>query len=85
MINAQQTSIDAYYSLINLSGKRKEVYDAINSLETACNLDIAYYLKWSINRITPRVKELRELDLVEEDRRAKTFRTGKTVIYWKIK
>ena len=83
-INAQQTSIEAYHNLTNLTGKRQEVYRAIRSLGNACNLDIAYHLKWAINRITPRVKELRELCVVEEYRRAITPRTGKRVIFWRV-
>lgn len=82
--NVQQTSIDAYLTINNLSGKRKEVYNAIKEMGEACNLDLAYRLKWAINRVTPRTKELREMGLVEEAKKALTQRTGKKVIYWRI-
>jgi len=82
-MSVQQTSIEAYYDLQNLSGKRKAVYDAIKSMGEACNLDIAYHLKQPINRITPRTNELVKAGLVEESVRKITPRTGKKVIFWK--
>lgn len=81
----QQTSIDSYYTLEHLPEKRKIVYDAIVNMKTACNLDIAYYLKLPINRITPRTNELVKLGLVEFSHKDICTRTGKTVMYWKAK
>lgn len=85
MHNAQQTSIEAYHELQKLPEKRRAVYDVIEKLGEACNLDIAYELRWPINRITPRTNELVALGLVEEAKKAVTPRTGRKVIYWKIK
>lgn len=83
-INAQQTSIDAFYEIDNLSERRKVVYDAIKELGEACNLDVAYKIRIPINRITPRTNELVKLGLVIESKRAITPRTGKRVIFWKV-
>lgn len=82
--NVQQTSLEAYRTIYNLTGNRRLVYEAIKRMRTACNLDIAYKLKWAINRVTPRTNELRGLGLVEESHKAITTRTGKRVIYWKV-
>lgn len=81
----RQTSLEAYETIENLAEKRRKVFDAIQTLGEACNLDIAYYLKWSINRITPRTNELVKTGLVIESKRDITPRTGRKVIYWKIK
>jgi len=85
MHNAQQTSIEAFYDLEKLPEKRRAVYDAIAKLGEACNLDIAYELRWPINRVTPRTNELVAKGLVEQSKQAVTPRTGRKVIYWKIK
>lgn len=83
MSQIQQTSLEAYWNLDNVSGKRKVVFEAIKELGEACNLDIAYKLHWPINRITPRTNELVKLGLVVEAKKDITPLTGKRVIFWK--
>ena len=81
--NMRQTSLDAYQKLEKLAEKRRKVFDAIDFLGEACNLDVAYHLQWSINRVTPRTNELVKMGLVKESKRAITPRTDRKVIYWK--
>lgn len=42
-------------------------------------------LGWEINRITPRIFELREKKLVVEASKRKCKVTGRTAIAWKVK
>jgi DNA-binding MarR family transcriptional regulator len=83
-MSVQQTSIDAYRELYDLGQKQADVLWALERLVTACNMDISYYLGIPINTVTPRVKELRDMELVEEDHRAPNPITGKVVIYWRV-
>lgn len=84
----QQTSFQAFIDLQDsgtLGHKQNAVLSAIYDLGEATNLDIAYYLKWPINRITPRTNELVKADKVEMAKKDIDKHTGKKVIYWKIK
>lgn len=83
-IQQRNTAIQSFYSIKNLPEKRRIVYEAIEHLGEACNLDIAYYLKIPINRVTPRTNELVKIGLVVEAKRDISQRTGKRVIFWKI-
>ncbi len=80
----QQTSLLAYRSLERVGLKQKRCYEVIQRASVS-NYDIAKALGWEINRVTPRVKELRELGLVEEAYRDKHPITERTVIFWKVK
>ena len=79
-----QTSLEAYRQAKGLRGKRKLVYDIILERGPLCNQDIANILDWEINRITGRVKELREQRLVEIAHKAKGP-TGRNVMYWQVR
>lgn len=78
----QQTSLEAYQTVNCLGHKRKMVYEAISKMGSACNQNIAKYLGWSINCVTPRTNELVRYGLVEMDRKD-VGPTGKRVIYWR--
>ena len=80
----QDTSLEAYRKLEHIGSKQKACYKVIEVLGAACNYDIAGELNWEINRVTPRVKELRDLGLVEEDYRAVQPITKRKVIYWRV-
>lgn len=80
----QKTSLWAYQRLEKIGRKQKDCYRTIEQLGEASNYDIAQELDWEINRVTPRVKELRELKLVEEAYKALHPITDRTVIYWKV-
>lgn len=82
----QQTSLLAFESIKDsLEPKQRQVYNVIKQLKTACNLDIAEYLRLPINSITGRVYDLRELGLVELSHKDVCPKTGRLVIYWSIK
>jgi len=63
----QQTSLSAYEEIKSKLGKRQaEVMSLLSASEyPLANREIAKILNREINTITPRVKELRELGLVE--------------------
>ena len=69
----EQTSLIAWESIQeDIHTRQAEVYKAIKTLnmayEQGCsNMEIARYLGWDINRVTPRVKELRSKHLVKEN------------------
>ena len=50
----------------------------------ACDFQIAKYLLWPINCVTPRRGELVELGFVEKDYEAPGPPVGNTVTYWRI-
>lgn len=82
----QQTSLEAYDAIQDKLGKKQnDVLLAINRLNNATNSMIAKYLGWSINRVTPRVFELRQLEFVNEAFRDKCPITNRTAIFWRIK
>lgn len=58
----QQTSLDAYFVDVKpkLNEKQTQVFRAIEAICPASNKQIANYLGWPINSVTPRVLELRQ-------------------------
>lgn len=85
-MGVRSTSRQAYDSILDTLGDRQRaVYNAIARMGIACNLDIAYELQVPINRITPRTNELVTAGIVEEAKRDLCRRTGRRVIYWKVK
>ena len=81
----QKTSLEAYEVLQpRLGYLQKTVYNAIQDIPDMCNHDIAYYLRLEINRVTPRVKELRDKGLVVCSGHKKDESTNKNVMIWKV-
>lgn len=80
-----QTSLWSYGNLKGLTGKRAEVYNVILNHGPICNADIADLLGWSINRVTGRTKELRELLKVQEAYKKRYQPTGQLVTYWQVR
>ena len=64
---------------------RQQVFIAIRKLGPCTDNQIAKYLGWPINRVTPRRGELVECGLVVLDRKDKDPNSGRTVSWWKIK
>ena len=76
-----QSSLPAYKEL----GKdkcRQLVYEAICEMQICTDRQIAEYLKWSINRVTPRRGELVETGNVIQFRKQRDPETGRTVSFW---
>jgi predicted transcriptional regulator len=83
-IKQRNTAVQSYHDIVDsLPDRRMAVYNALLELKTACNLDVAEFLKLPINRITPRMNELVSLGVVTEDHRGICGTTGRRVIYWK--
>lgn len=60
------TSREAYDAIQPKLGKRQtEVYEALKVLGRASREGIADHLGWPINKLTGRVKELKELEMIE--------------------
>lgn len=81
------TSMMAYNELVSsgkLGDKQQEVYNALAHLVEASNGELAKYLHWPINTITPRVYELRSFNLVYEvDKRPCTV-SGRKAKIWSV-
>jgi hypothetical protein len=84
-IRQRNTAVQTYHDIIDsLPDRRMVVYKALLELKTACNLDVADFLKLPINRVTPRMNELVKLEVVVEDHRGLCGTTNRRVIYWKV-
>lgn len=79
------SSREAYENIQSLSEKRREVYRAIKALRVCCDVDIAFYLGWPINRVTGRRYELEHLELVESVGKKLSVHSNVSVFHWKIK
>jgi len=81
----QITSLLAYQeALKSLGEKQVKVYNKIKSLgRPVNNRMLSELMDWPINRVTPRVLELRELGLVEEAYTAQDTETKRQSIYWR--
>ena len=75
------TSKKAYRELKDLGEKQRKVFDALGELGVASNQDIADYLGWPINTVTPRILELRNYKFVTLNG-MKQSKQGTTVKTW---
>jgi transcription initiation factor IIE alpha subunit len=82
----QSTSVGIYLTEVvsTLHGRHKQVVEAMKRGKNHTNSELSEILGWSINRVTPRVKELREREVVVEDERRECKVTGRYVIAWKL-
>lgn len=80
-----KTSMPAYRDAQkDINKKQQTVLDAIICLGTCNDHQIAEYLGWSINRVTPRRGELIEQGQIELAFKGKSFETGRNVNFWKV-
>ena len=81
----QQTSLAAYDHIQRKLGEKQlKVYLCLEDLESANNTILAKRLGWSINRITPRIKELRDAGLVIKDCIRECPITKRLTWFWKV-
>ena len=82
----QQTSLKAYFEEVKptLGKRQKVVLEAFKCKENFTNTELADFLQWPINCLTPRVFELREKGLLEEIKRRSCKVTGRTAIAWSL-
>jgi DNA-binding MarR family transcriptional regulator len=84
MTKMQTTSLWAYQDLKgSLQPREKEVLQALQQIEPACDRDIARHLKWEISSVNGRRNSLVTKGRIIEAYKNKGV-TGKTVIYWKL-
>ena len=85
----QQTSLFAYKTAVlpTLGEKQREVLSVFenNEYHDWTNMELAEQLAWGINRVTPRVKELRDAGFLEEKEKRTCNVTGMRVIAWGLK
>lgn len=80
-----QTSILAYKEVEpKLGHRQRAVLEALETLGTANNKEIAQYLDWEINRVTGRVNELRTLKKIEIAYKGRSAE-GRTVQFYRVK
>jgi DNA-binding MarR family transcriptional regulator len=69
----------------SISGKRAAVLEVIKSREGATMFEVAQALGWPINRVSGRITELCDRELVEDSGERKINPlSGKRVIVWKV-
>jgi hypothetical protein len=80
----QATSQEAYSKIIpKLPQCQYEVWFYLrNRPEGLTNAELAYYLNWPINRITPRILELRKLGYVKHYGKRQCKITGSMANTW---
>lgn len=87
-MGVQQTSLRAYREIQpELITRQAIVYnllfEATSQGMNMTNMEIARALHWSINRVTPRVYELRQMGAVRLDCKRKCGVTGRLAMGWK--
>lgn len=85
-MEVQPTSLKAYFEevLPTLGNRHKQVLEVLIKHKDMTNMELANQLDWSINRITPRVKELRKKDIVVQSQVRECKITRRNVIAWKF-
>lgn len=81
----QQTSIDSFCGLSEsfLSDSQQRVYDEL-FFSPSSNSELSQRLGWSINRVCPRVLELREKGLVRVHCEKTDTDTNRRVTVWRV-
>ena len=68
MSNVQDTSLEAYYSILSdINDKQMRVIEVFLDYpdRSWTNMELASQLGWSVNRITPRTYELRDIGVLK--------------------
>lgn len=77
----RQTSLEAYREARHRLGEKQDaVLRAVRSLGQATDKDLAGFLLWPINQVTPRRGELARMGLVTE--RAVVVQDGRRATAW---
>ena len=87
MTNMQDTSLLAYEQVTPKIGSRQREVMQVFWLHPNCNftnMELAQELGWSINRVTPRVKELREMKYLTKAGRRLCNVTHNLAYSWKL-
>jgi hypothetical protein len=82
----QDTSLLAHkIATHNLGRKQKEVLDCLRYFRDATNAELSARMGWPVNRIAPRVLELRKMGLILDAGRRSCKVTGSTAHSWRAK
>ena len=83
---ARDTSLMAWMDLQPVLGEKQMfVYNALKYLHSATNMELAHMLGWSINRVTPRVLELRVEGMVVACGVRMCKVTGRQAHEWRVR
>lgn len=85
LFETPETNRNAAYHSLELGKRQAEVLAVIRDRPGVSNADISLLLNIPINRVTGRVKELRDMDKVIHAGNKPDAATGKTVSVWKAK
>jgi len=84
-MTVQPTSLEAYTDLLyELGDKQQTILNIIQKHPNVSNHDIARILHWEINTVTPRVYELRNMNLVLDNGEKTDRLTNRRVMKWII-
>lgn len=85
-MSVQETSLEAYEEIKPTLGEKQRMVLSLleKTIKPMTNSEIARALGWSINRVTPRVFELREKGVVAEAGKRPCTITGRNALTWKI-
>jgi hypothetical protein len=82
----QDTSLFAHtIATHNLGRKQKEVFDCLRHFPDATNAELSARMGWPVDRIKPRVLELRKMGLILDAGKRRCKVTGGTAHAWKAK
>lgn len=80
----QQTSLLAYKEIrAKVGGKQAKVLEALTQLRVATDKELACFLQWPINCVTPRRNELVKMGQVFEG--GKVMQEERLAILWTVK
>jgi len=81
-----KTSRPAYEEAkTNIGDKQLKVFETIKKLGPCTDAQIADFLGWPINRVTPRRGELIDLKMIIADGKRRDQKTKRLVNFWRIK
>lgn len=84
--HVQETSLFTFMHEVQptLGERQKAVYEALRTRQSFTNRELATFLGWEINTITPRVLELRKKGLVRKSGIRMCSETGRRAIAWEV-
>ena len=82
--NVQQTSVESFHDIDDLSTRQSAIYMWIDMLKNATNLEISHKSHIPINQVTPRTNELVKMGYVEQFCKRTCKVSGRTAIAWRI-
>lgn len=86
MSSVRDTSLLAYQELEPVLGIRQQtVYAMLQAGCSMTNMELARALGWSINRVTPRIFELRRLGFVIVKEKRLCHVTGRMAYSWRVR